>query len=84
MRLAMTRERTMINETINVGRGHVPAASRNYQVRTDLFMPTVCRFADGLGLSPPYIGIRAERSFVIHYSPFTIHHSLKQKVTFLL
>ena len=39
-----------------VGRGHVPAACRNYQVRTNLFIPTVCRFAVGGDMSPPYRG----------------------------
>ena len=39
-----------------VGRGHVPAACRNYQAYTDLFKPTVCRFAVGLDMSKPYRG----------------------------
>ena len=45
-----------IAERTLVGRGHVPAACRNYQVRTDLFKPTVCRFAVGLDMSKPYRG----------------------------
>ena len=40
----------------SVGRGHVPAACRNYQVRTNLFIPTVCRFAVIGDMSPPYKG----------------------------
>ena len=39
-----------------VGRGHVPAACRNYQVSTDLFMTAVCRFAVIRDMSPPYRG----------------------------
>ena len=45
-----------IPETAPVGRGHVPAECRNYQVRTNLFMPAVCRFAVGGDMSPPYRG----------------------------
>ena len=40
----------------SVGRGHVPAACRNYQVCTDLFMRTVCCFAVLGDMSQPYIG----------------------------
>ena len=37
-----------------VGRGHVPAVCRNYRPRTNLYVCTVCRFADGGDMSPPY------------------------------
>ena len=40
----------------SVGRGHVPAACRNYQVCAVLFMPTVCRFAVLRDMSKPYRG----------------------------
>ena len=40
----------------NVGRGHVPAACRNYRPSIGSFMRTVCRFADGWDMSPPYKG----------------------------
>ena len=40
----------------NVGRGHVPAACRNYRPSIGSFMRTVCRFADGWDMSQPYIG----------------------------
>ena len=46
-----------------VGRGHVPAVCRNCQVRTNLFMPTVCCFAFGGDMSPPYRGCFVYQSF---------------------
>ncbi len=36
--------------------GTCPHRCRNYQLRTSLFMPAVCRFADGWDMSQPYIG----------------------------
>ena len=36
--------------------GTCPRRCRNYQVRTNLFMPTVCRFAVIGDMSPPYRG----------------------------
>ena len=34
--------------------GTCPRRCRSYRLRTSLFMPTVCRFADGGDMSPPY------------------------------
>ena len=36
--------------------GTCPHRCRNYQMRTSLFMPAVCRCADGGDMSPPYRG----------------------------
>ncbi len=41
---------------LSVGRGHVPAACRNYRSSISSFMPAVCRFAVGGDMSPPYKG----------------------------
>ena len=65
-----------IPETAPVGRGHVPAECRNYQVRTNLFMPAACRFAVGGDMSPPYRGC-----FVYHGTFCRLHHAAPQKST---
>ena len=45
---------TAVHRRFSVGRGHAPAACRNYQIRTNPFVCTVRRCAVGGGMPPPY------------------------------
>ena len=43
-----------VYRTPAVGRDHWARRCRNYQIRTNSFVSTVCRFADGWGMPHPY------------------------------
>ena len=66
----------------SVGRDDSARRCRNYQMRTNSFVCTVCRFADGGDMSPPYKGFHGNdkvgsRSFFNRAKHTTvIHHSL--------
>ena len=45
---------TIMERTLTVGRADSARRCRNYRVRTNPFVCTVYRFADGGDMSPPY------------------------------
>ena len=65
---------TNMERTIAVGRDHRARRCRNYRLRTNLFVYTVCRFADGGDMSPPYSFPQTHTC-----SLFTLHFSLNIK-----
>ncbi len=50
--------------------GTCPRSVWNYRPHTDLFACTVCRFAVGGDMSPPYRGNCSWFLFTVHLNPF--------------